>query len=180
MDGKEKKGKDMNEPLIFRKLEKEDLNIYFNLRLEALLDSPTAFLSSFDEEKKSGPKFYEKAMNNNIHNLIFGAFKEDQLIGFIGIYQEERQKTSHKANIWGMYVQPNYRRQGVGKTLLEKALVYARNTMKSLIINISVEASNIHAKKLYEAHNFKVWGTEPKAMRVNGNFYTELHMALIA
>lgn len=169
----------MSEPIILRRLMKEDLNTFFNLRLEALLDSPTAFLASFDEEKKLGAIFYENAMNDNINNLIFGAFIENKLIGFIGIYKEERQKTNHKANIWGMYVQPNYRSQGVGKNLLENVIAYAKNTMNCLIINISVEATNLHAKKLYESYDFKVWGMEQKAMYINGNFYNELHMAFI-
>lgn len=137
----------MTEHLIRRRLTQEDLDDFFSLRLEALLDSPTAFLASYDEEKKLGASFYEKALSNNINNLIFGAFIEKQLIGFIGIYQEERQKTSHKSNIWGMYIQPDYRNQGIGKTLLENAVIYAKNTMKSLIINISVEANNLSAKK---------------------------------
>ena len=171
--------KKMTEHLIFRRLVKEDLNDFFSLRLESLLDFPTAFLASYDEEKKLGASLYEKALNNNINNLVFGAFVEKKLIGFIGIYQEERQKTNHKSNIWGMYVQTDYRSQGIGKALLENAVTYAKNTMKSLIVNISVEATNISAKKLYESYGFKVWGTEPKAMQINGNFYTEFHMALI-
>jgi ribosomal protein S18 acetylase RimI-like enzyme len=169
----------MNENINIRRLISKDLNTFFNLRLEALLNSPTAFLASYEEEKSLAASFYEKPiMQNKIGNLILGAFIDQNLIGFIGVYQEEKQKTKHKANIWGMYVQPSYRNQGVGKMLMDNLFAYIRNNLNSVVINISVEASNLAAKKLYESYGFKTWGIEPKAMKINDEFYDEAHMAL--
>lgn len=168
-----------NENISIRRLIAEDLSAFFNLRLEALLNSPTAFLASYEEEKSLGPALYENSiMQNKVNNLILGAFIDQKLIGFVGVYQEEQQKTKHKANIWGMYIQPSYRNQGVGKMLMDDLLAHVKNNMNSMIINISVEATNLSAKKLYESYGFKTWGIEPKAMRINDKFYDEAHMVL--
>lgn len=170
----------MSENISIRRIAEEDLHAFFRIRLEALLNSPTAFLASYEEEKSLGASFYEKPiMQNKIGNLILGAFVQQKLVGFIGMYQEEKQKTKHKAKIWGMYVQPDYRNQGAGKMLMDNLLAYIQNNLNSTVINISVEASNLAAKKLYESYGFKTWGIEPKAMKINDEFYDEAHMALI-
>lgn len=170
----------MNDHLNIKRLLKEDLDSFFKLRLESLLNSPTAFLSSYKEEKSLGTVLYENSFTQNkVNNLILGAFVDDQLIGFVGVYQEEKEKTNHKANIWGMYVRPSYRKQGIGKALMDSILTHIKNNMDSQIIHISVEATNQSAKKLYESYGFKIWGIEPKAMKIKGEFYDELHMALI-
>lgn len=169
----------MNENISIRRLIAEDLSDFFNLRLEALLNSPTAFLASYEEERSLGAALYENSITQHkANNLILGAFSDQKLIGFIGVYQEEKQKTKHKANIWGMYVQPSYRNQGVGKVLMDYLLAHVKNNMNSVIINISVEATNLSAKKLYESYGFKTWGIESNAMKINDKFYDEAHMAL--
>ncbi len=167
------------EKLSFRILIKSDFESFFALRLEGLLDSPTAFLSSYDEEKQRGEVFYENVLNSDLDNIIIGGFENNELIGYIGIYQENRSKTRHKANIWGMYIKPNYRNQKIGKRLLELALNHAKSKLHCNIVNISLEEKNSIAKNLYESYNFKTWGIEPKAMHIDGIFYSELHMSLI-
>lgn len=171
----------MNEMIVIQMLEKNDLNRFFDLRLEALQNSPTSFLSSYKDEKGLGPEMYESILNQNEgnDNVIFGAIMQDNFIGIIGIYREQKSKINHKANIWGMYVKPSYRNKGIGKALLEKVLHHARNKMDCSLINISVEETNAAAKNLYESFGFTIWGTEVKAMQVNGVFYSEHHMSLL-
>ncbi|MBC7742610.1 MAG: hypothetical protein H7061_10460 [Bdellovibrionaceae bacterium] len=48
--------------------------------------------------------------------------------------------------------------------------------MKVELIQLSVEANNLAARKLYESRGFKCWGTEPKAMRMDGQYYDDCHM----
>lgn len=78
-----------------------------------------------------------------------------------------------------MYVQADYRKHAVGKKILETAIKHGKEKMQCLIINLSVETTNIAAKKLYEAYGFKAWGTEAKAMRVDQKFHDLFHMSLL-
>lgn len=41
---------------------------------------------------------------------------------------------------------------------------------------LQLEAGNSRAKELYESFGFQVWGTEPKAVRVDGVYYDDYHM----
>lgn len=169
----------MNENIIIRRLKKSDLNTFFKLRLEALQNSPTSFLSSYEEEEAFGISLYESLFNQDRdENIIFGAFIDEKLVGSIGLYQEKKHKAKHKSNIWGMYVQPDYRGQSIGGALIEKVLLHVKSKIKCMVVCLSVEATNTPAKKLYESCGFKVWGIEPKALQINGKYYDELHMVL--
>jgi len=45
-------------------------------------------------------------------------------------------------------------------------------------LNLGVSETTPGARALYEAVGFVVWGTEPRAMRVEGRYYDEIFMAL--
>lgn len=163
-----------------RKLTENDLNEYFHLRLEALKISPTNYLSSYEEEQKTGHQFYQDILQSHTsNNVIFGAYNNNKLIGVLGIYQETRIKTKHKCILWGFYVQPAFRNLGAGKILLTNAIDYVKTHLDCTAIHLTVEASNIIAKKIYESFGFTVWGVEPKAILVNGKYYNDCHMILL-
>lgn len=164
---------------MIRRLTKEDLASFFELRLESLQNSPTSFLGSFEEEKGSSFSFYEAQLTNGgVDSIIFGAFVNTELVGLIGIYRENRIKIKHKSYLWGMYVKPEYRNNGIAKALLFNAINHAQNKMKCTAIHISVEVANIAAKKLYESFGFKEWGKEPKAIYWDEKYFDEYHMML--
>lgn len=171
----------MNETVTIRKLNENDLNHFFDLRLESLQNSPSSFLSSLDEEKSRGSAFYAPTLNQEKgkDNVIFGAFIENNLIGYVGIYKDTGSKINHKSNIWGLYVKPTYRNRGVAKALLSDVIKFSKNEINCALVKISVEETNTAAKKLYESFNFKIWGTEPLAMQIDGTFYNEHHMMLL-
>lgn len=164
----------------YRRLNPKDIDSYFSNRLRALKNSPNAFLSTYEEEVSIGNSHFLKTLENSGEaNLIFGAIDNGAVVGTIGIYQEDRPKLKHKAQIWGMYVDEAFRKTGVGKRLLDLAIDHAKLKMKVDGIYLSLEADNYSARSLYESRGFKCWGTEPKAMKLDGHFFDEHHMALM-
>lgn len=164
----------------YRRLNPKDIDSYFSNRLRALKNSPNAFLSTYEEEVSTGNSHFLKTLENSGEaNLIFGAIDNGAVVGTIGIYQEDRPKLKHKAQIWGMYVDEAFRKTGVGKRLLDLAIDHAKLKMKVDGIYLSLEADNYSARSLYESRGFKCWGTEPKAMKLDGHFFDEHHMALM-
>ncbi len=162
-----------------RRLIESDLESYFANRLRALQNAPSAFLTTFEEEKKRGNAHFKNTLSHlGNDKAIFGAVNEGKIVATIGIFREDRPKLLHKAMIWGMYVDVDYRRGGTGAKLLDLAIHFAKNEMKAASIQLSVESTNHSARKLYESRGFKVWGTEPKAMFFDSQYFNEDHMVL--
>lgn len=165
----------------FRRLTLDDLDSYFANRLRGLQNSPHAFLTTFAEEKTRGNAHFVNTLSQSGDDrVIFGAINDQGIVvGTIGVFKEDRERTSHKCTIWGMHVDEDQRNKGIGGRLLDLAVKHAREKMNAAGIYLSVESGNKSARNLYESRGFQCWGTEPKAMRLSDTFCDEDHMALI-
>lgn len=161
-----------------RRLNPTDAAVFQPLRLEALQESPTAFGSSYEEEREFSQSILESRLAIHPDRGPFGAFVDGELVGLVGLGRENRAKRIHKAFVWGMYVKPSLRGQGIGRTLLLAALSLARSVPGIRQVNLCVNAGNAGAIRLYESVGFKTFGREPGAMLVDGKLHDELHMSL--
>ncbi|SES30460.1 GNAT family N-acetyltransferase [Psychrobacillus sp. OK032] len=153
---------------------------YWELRLEALQQSPEAFGTSYEEAiQRTNP--IERVENNlrTEGNYTFGAFQQDKLVGMVTLSQESYLKMKHRANIFAMYVSPEARGLGAGKALLMEAINKARTIEEIEKVNLSVVSTNEKAKNLYTQLGFEVFGVEEKALKVADTYYDEDHMTLI-
>lgn len=161
-----------------RRLTPEDAPVFQAFRLEALQSTPTAFGSSFEEEKDFPASVIEGRLAFKVDRGPFGAFEGTELVGLVALGRENLKNLAHKALIWGLYVKPSHRGEGIAKALLQEALSLARSVPEVIQVNLSVNASNTAAIKLYESFGFKTFGQEPGALRLNGELHDELHMYL--
>jgi RimJ/RimL family protein N-acetyltransferase len=162
---------------MIRELRDNDAQIYVELRREALLDSPLAFASSPADDFASSVEAVRDLLRRAPESVIIGAFRP-QLIGAAGLYRDRHLKSSHKAHLWGMYVAPGHRRRGVAAELLQATLRHARTLRGVSWVHLSVSSAAPAARRLYERAGFELWGTEPEALRHNGQAVVEHHMAL--
>lgn len=162
-----------------RLLSAADAESYWALRLEALQQNPEAFLSSYEESVKRENPVQQVASNFIAEgNYTFGAFDNEELVGFVTLLQEDRVKIQHRANIFAMYVTSKKQGLGVGRALLTEAINKARSIEAIEKINLTVTASNEKAKKLYTRLGFKAFGLEENALIVNGVYYDDEYMVL--
>ena len=96
----------------------------------------------------------------------------------LGLSRANQRKAAHKIRLWGMFVLPTCRQQGVGMRLLEVAIHYARSLDGAASVNLSVSESATAARHLYERAGFETWGIEPDAIRFEGRSASERHMRL--
>jgi RimJ/RimL family protein N-acetyltransferase len=99
-------------------------------------------------------------------------------VGTVGVFRDRHVKAAHKAHLWGMYVAPHQRRQGIAADLLQAALRHARTLPGVAYVYLSVSTAAPAAQRLYERAGFRVWGTEPDALRHAGQTAAEHHMTL--
>lgn len=164
-----------------RQLTGADAAAFQALRLRSLRESPEAFGSSYDEEVSrplAGVAERLEAARTPTAKIVFGAFANGALMGVIGCVQESRIKARHKAVIWGMYVVPEARGQGVGRELLDRAVVEARAWPNVERIILSAVERATAARALYRSAGFKSYAREVDAFRQNGRSDTLEFFAL--
>lgn len=162
-----------------KKLTIENLTEFIRLRSEGLKLSPEAFGESLTEYTRKTIEEHTAIFPKTKDNFIVGAFEADLLVGVVGFFQKRSEKMRHKGAIWGMYVTPNYRSKGLGKKLLEYAIENAILIDEILQIELAVISTNESALKLYKSIGFESFGTEKRALKVDGVFYDEEHMVKI-
>ncbi len=161
-----------------RRLSPSDAAAFRGLRLAALLDTPEAFVASHVEEKDQPTAFFENRLVQRPGHAVFGAFAGDTLAGTAGLARAETIQLAHKCNLWGMYVAPSARGQGVARALLEAALAHARETPGVAKVTLSVDSANVAAIALYESLGFVVFAREADAVRLHGQSRDDLQMHL--
>ncbi len=76
----------------------------------------------------------------------------------------------HKVNLWGVFVSPRFRGQGIGRALVERAVAHAgANGVRR--VNLTVFVPNAAAVRLYESLGFQHFGIEPQAIRIGDTYY---------
>src|SRR5688572_4049778 len=92
-----------------REANPKDVARYRELRLEALVGSPTAFSADYQTNLNHPLSFWEGRLTFDEHGILFVAEHENTLIGMTGIRKGESPKTKHGAYVWGVYVRPAWR-----------------------------------------------------------------------
>lgn len=163
--------------ITIRRLHAEDAALWNALRLEALQKVPRAFITSYEEAASTPLSTVAAQMpSRESADAIFGAFCEGELGGMTGFRVLPRIKERHKGMIWGVYVQPHLRGRGVAKMLMQQAIDQARKHVA--VLQLTAGAENAAARTLYENLGFTVYGSERRAMRLDGREYDDVHLAL--
>jgi len=164
-----------------KKLTPEYAEAYHLLMLQALQEFPAAFAASYEESRHQTISQVAESIQGIqlAGGQLFGAFSDpDKLVGVVGLRQEPLTKMRHKGIIWGMYVIRGYQGRGLGKKLLEAALIYAREMSGLEQLTLVVGEDNTGARHLYESLGFEPFGVEPRELKVDGNYYNGVHMWL--
>ncbi len=149
-----------------RILEPTEWALWKDLRLEALQKSPESFGAALEDELElSDTKWQEKFLNDT----VFGAFKDDELVGCVCFTHIQGCKRKHKGFVSGMYVRPEARGKGVGDSLMQAVIAHA----KKHVIQIKLDCFTINggAINLYEKYGFVVYGVEPRSHKVGETYY---------
>ena len=162
-----------------RILNKSDAQVYQETRLKALKNNPEAFGSTYEREVEFSIETIEKRLEPAQDKFVLGAFdNHGVLVGMVTFKRENGLKISHKGNIFGMYVVPEAREQGLGKSLMVELIHRVKSCEGMEQINLTVVSKNDSAKKLYKSLGFEVYGVEKNGLKFNGQYFDEELMVL--
>lgn len=163
----------------FRPLTLADVPASRDLRLEALRNHPEAFGSDYNDLVNAGESFWLDRVRGSFENGDYArvtlAESAGQLVGMAGTIRETGAKVRHQAFIWGVYVRPAFRGQGVAAGLIHACVEWCRE--KQLRgVRLSVEAGNVSAIRCYARLGFNVFGVQRDVIRVGDVYHDELLM----
>lgn len=163
--------------LDIRPLSAADAAAFRQIRLQAISDSPTAVWPTYEEEAGRTIEEIEARIQRTETQIVFGAFVGMRLAGIAGLRREPLGQVRHKAVLWGVFVSPDQRREGLARKLFSRVVSHARDE-GVLQIQLCVNAQNTRARNLYRSLGFVTFGVEPRAMRVGDAYFDEEHMVL--
>jgi len=162
-----------------RILNEHDAQSYQKVRLSALKNNPEAFGSTYEREVKFSLATVKERIAPSTNHFVLGAFDDAcSLIGIVTFMREIGIKMRHKGNVFGMYVAPENRGQGVSKLLMAELIKEAKNCDGLEQLNLAVVSENVAAKQLYNSLGFKVYGVERNALKFDGHYFDEDWMVL--
>lgn len=152
------------------------------LRLRGLEDHPEAFGESAEEFARLSVEDVAARLTarRGESGFILGARRvgDRRLIGVVGIGPDRGSKSAHRAMLWGVYVAPEARGQGVSRRLIEQALERCRREGRIEQVRLGVATDNAPALAVYRSLGFVEYGREPRVLRVNGRDYDEYLMVI--
>lgn len=111
-------------------------------------------------------------------NFVMGVFVDGQLVGMTGFFRRVEEKTRHRGVISGVYVKPDFRRQGIAHALMSAVISRAPSHAGLEQITLAVSSERPPAKALYASLGFTSCQLEPRALRVGDKYVDEEWMML--
>lgn len=125
----------MSPPAI--RLRPADAERYVRLRRRMLDDAPWAFFASPEDDAGLDPDVVAERLAGE-HNVLVavedpGGVEDShgtgglpELVAAAGVVREVKAKLAHRAVVWGVYVEPKHRGEGLGRVVMAAAIEVAR------------------------------------------------------
>lgn len=148
--------KTQQETLTIRRIGPDEVEIFRQIRLEALQREPEAFASTFEDWALLSCDEWRRRLNEP----VFVAFQGHVPVGLMGLRRERPRRMAHRASLVMVYVRSTLRGQGLAKRLLDTVIEFGRSIgLKQL--ELSVNAKNPAAFRFYQREGFVEVGRIP-------------------
>jgi len=151
-----------------RRLRADEAGAFRALRLEALNRDMLTFASDAGEEAVKPDSWFV----DRIEEGVFAALVGGELVGIAGYMRSPNAKQRHKAQLYGMYLHPDHRRQGLAGKLVAAVIEHARAEGAENLL-LASNATNTGAIRLYELAGFRQYGVEPRALKQPDGSYSD-------
>lgn len=132
-------------------LSPHDWRLFKDIRLEALQSDPDAFGATLKGEASWNDEEWIKRISDPKRFYLF-AKSYDKITGMVGVAQSKEEEKI--LIVIGMYINKEFRKQGLGKRLLEEALDRARKFEGYDNIKLWVHKDQHPAINLYKSMGF--------------------------
>ncbi|PWF55126.1 GNAT family N-acetyltransferase [Massilia glaciei] len=156
-----------------------DVDAFRNLRLSGIEESPGVAWASYAEESAQTLEQTRQRLVATPYQMVFGVFNGEHLVAISGFKRESMCQISHRGNIWGLYVAPEARGQGVADKLIEGLLREVRGIPGLVQVTLVVSSDNEAARALYAKYGFIKTGVDHRSVCIDGHYHDEDRMVLL-
>lgn len=131
---------------------------YRDVRLAALMDAPDAFGSTWSAEQARPPAQWRDrlvAAHTSGLDLPLVAVVDERAVGLL--WAKVDAADARTVHLFQMWVAPAMRGQGIGKSLLERAISWARS-VHAEAVQLGVTCADTPALRLYRSIGFQAFG----------------------
>lgn len=133
-----------------------------------LVKEPEEITLTLEEECK-----FIRHQNESDINLMLLGFWDGEYVGNCSLMGNNASRYRHRASI-GIALYQKYTGRGIGKVMLEKLFMAAREKGIEQI-ELEVVADNVHALSLYKKLGFEIFGTFPNNMKYKDDTYADVY-----
>lgn len=151
---------------------------YRDLWLEALRDTPEAFAADYETQKNVPDEVWKKRLEQVLlekEAIMVFARVDGELVGMIGGYFEDNPKFSHIVTVWGAYVKPDFRNQGIATDMANELIERIKKKPGIRKIKTYSVTSGNMAVMVYKKHGFDIVGISKGELRV-GDEYRDVYI----
>lgn len=164
-----------------RELSPDDAEQFRNLRRQAVELSEGGFANALEDwDDKPLDKIRQMLAEERVslNEFILGAVEKGELIGMIGFFRPTKPKLGRKGHVWGTFILPQWRGEGVGGQLLDELIRRASRLPNLEQIQLTCINRNKNTVLLYQSRGFRIFAREKSAVHIGNYFYDELYMSL--
>jgi RimJ/RimL family protein N-acetyltransferase len=164
--------------LLLRKPTEEDAESmieYLNIvggESDNLLFGRNEFRLTVEQERE-----YIKNINDDDNALMLLGIIDNQIISVSQVSAPNRKRIVHNSEL-AISVKKEYWSMGIGTTVMEVLIDFAKNHETIKTISLGVKASNKKAQHIYEKLGFEKVGVHRNFFNIDGNYDDEILMDL--
>ena len=122
--------------IVIRLLTPTDADAYLRVRLSQVELEPNAFAESPIEVRgKTSAATAERLAAPRDVSFIVGACADSEIVATAGYFRRMELKTRHKGRVWGVFVAPVFRGQGLGRLVMNKRIAEGLVEMYASLYN---------------------------------------------
>lgn len=147
---------------------------YRDLWLEALKETPEAFAADYETQKDIPDNVWRQRLRTVVEEkeavMVFAKLN-NTLIAMIGAYFDDNPKFQHIATIWGAYVKPEYRKQGVATKMANILFQKISDRQEIKKIKTYSITNSLLAVNVYQHFGFEIIGISKNEIRIADTYF---------
>ncbi len=167
-------------PFQIRSLRASEAGLLLDQLWELQVSDPAFHVTEPDEFNWTADRLRGRieALNRAPNGLYIAVFADEGIVGSLSLAGGQHKKTAHAA-VLGMGVRRGWRRQGLGRRLVEVACDAARTAdpQHIAVLTLTVFSTNEPAQRLYASLGFAEEGRGGGTIRIDGRDQDVILMA---